>query len=186
MRLILRSDRPRVRYLVCVGRWVAVAALIVIPYFAHANDQPPMTADKLLSAGQQLSERTHYLEALDLLEEAKDMLEASQANQTGIYADVLYSLAETKIKARNLQGFPAYYVKTALQDIHAANKLREKLAHVLPQRLAEGYYLEGYIHKKFFMRKHEACIYLKKAETTDPGYAAAKRDLSELECEAQK
>jgi hypothetical protein len=161
-------------------------ALMAIPSFSHSNDLPAVTADKLLSAGQLLSERTHYLEALDVLEEAKDMLEASRANQTRLYAEVLYSLAETKIKARNLQGFPAYYVKTALQDIHAANKLREKLSDVVPQRLAEGYYLEGYIHKKFFMRKREACMYLKKAETIDPGYAAAKRELSELECELHK
>jgi hypothetical protein len=186
MRILVRADFSRRRYFVLVGWWLAIAALASLPSVPWANDKPAITADKLLSTGQLLIERTHYLEALDLLEEAKDMLEASRANHTAMYAEVLYSLAETKIKARNLQDFPAYYVKTALQEVQAANKLREKLSDVLPQKLAEGYYLEGYIHKKFFMRKREACIYLKKAKTIDPGHVAAKRELSELECDGQK
>ncbi len=186
MSVFLRSDLPRKRCFARVCQWLAMAALMSLPCFVYANDIPAVTAEKLLSAGQLLMERTHYLEALDLLDEAKDMLEASRMNQTPLYAEVLYTLAETKIKARNLQGFPAHYVKTALQDIQGANKLREKLSGVLPQKMAEGYYLEGYIHKKFFMRKREACRYLKKAETVDPGHAMAKRDLSELDCEEQK
>ncbi len=186
MSFFLRADfSPRLLF-VRVGRWLVIGALVWLPSVSLGNDQPGISADKLLSTGQLLTERTHYLEALDLLEEAKDMLDASGGNHTAMYADVLYSLAETKIKARNLQDFPAYYVKTALQEVQAANKLREKLSDVLPQKLAEGYYLEGYIHKKFFMRKREACIYLKKAKTIDPGNVATKRELSELECEEQK
>jgi tetratricopeptide (TPR) repeat protein len=186
MRFVPRSDPAPVRNFVRVGRWLVVAALISFPSLSHANDRPPMTADKLLSAGQSLSERTHYLEALDLLDEAKDMLEQSGGNQTALYAEVLYGLAQTKIKARNLQGFPAYYVKTALQEIHAANKLREKLPDVLPQRMAEGYYLEGYIHKKFFMRKVVARSCFEKAKKVDPGFAPALRELSELQGEERK
>lgn len=174
------------RHFVCIGRCLAVAALIAIPSLSHGKDQPAVTADKLLSAGQLLSERTHYLEALDLLEEAKDMLETSGAKQTAMYAEVLYDLAQTKIKARNLQGFPAYYVKTALQDIQAANKLREKLSDVLPQKMAEGYYLEGYVHKKFFMRKDVARTCFEKAKKIDPGFAPALRELSELQGEESK
>lgn len=163
-----------------------MAVLLPVSSLGHADEQPAITTDRLLGTGQLLTGKAHYLEALDLLEEAKDMLEASGRNDTATYAEVLYTLAETKIKARNLQDFPAYYVKAALQDVQAANKLREKLSDVLPQKLAEGYYLEGYIHKKFFMRKREACIYLKKAKTIDPGHVAAKRELSELGCEEQK
>jgi hypothetical protein len=186
MRILLRADFSRRRYFVLASWCAVMAALVPLSSPAHANDQPAITADKLLGTGQLLTERTHYLEALDLLEEAKDMLEASRQNHTAMYADVLYTLAETKIKARNLQDFPAYYVKTALQDVQAANKLREKLSEVLPQKLAEGYYLEGYIHKKFFMRKREARAYLRKAVAIDPGHAAAKRELSELEAGEQK
>jgi tetratricopeptide (TPR) repeat protein len=186
MRFFLKSDPTHGPNFMRVGRWLAIAALMALPSFSHANDQPTMTADKLLTAGQTLAERTQYLEALDLLDEAKDMLEASGADQTALYADVLYDLAQTKIKARNLQGFPAYYVKTALQEIHAANKLREKLSDVLPQKMAEGYYLEGYIHKKFFMRKDVARSCFKKATKIDSGFAPALRELSELQGEETK
>jgi hypothetical protein len=186
MRILLRADFSRRQYFVLASWCLAMAALVPLISLAHANDQPAITADKLLGTGQLLTGKAHYLEALDLLEEAKDMLEASGRNHTAMYAEVLYILAETKIKARNLQDFPAYYVKTALQDVQAANKLREKLSDVLPQKLAEGYYLEGYIHKKFFMRKSEARTYLRKAVAIDPGHAAAKRELSELEAGEQK
>jgi hypothetical protein len=186
MRIFLRAYFSRRRYFVLAGWWFVMAALVPLSSVAHANEQPAITTDRLLGTGQLLTEKAHYLEALDLLEEAKDMLEASGRNHTATYAEVLYTLAETKIKARNLQDFPAYYVKTALQDVQAANKLREKLADVLPQKLAEGYYLEGYIHKKFFMRKREARSFLRKAVTIDPGHAAAKRELSELEAGEQK
>jgi tetratricopeptide (TPR) repeat protein len=186
MKFFLRAYFLRRRYLVRVDRWLAIAVLMAIPCLSQANDQPAVTADKLLSAGQSLSERTHYLEALDLLEEAKDMLETSGAKPTAMYAEVLYDLAQTKIKARNLQGFPAYYVKTALQDIQSANKLRERLSDVLPQKMAEGYYLEGYIHKKFFMRKDAARTCFEKAKKIDPGFAPALRELYELQGEEPK
>jgi tetratricopeptide (TPR) repeat protein len=183
MRFFLRSDLAPKRNFLRVGLWLAMAALMSLPSLSNANDRHAITADKLLSAGQSLSERTHYLEALDLLDEAKDMLETSGKNQTALYAEVLYDLAQTKIKARNLQGFPAYYVKTALQEIQAANKLREKLSDVLPQKMAEGYYLEGYIHRKFFMRKDVARSCFQKAKNIDPGFAPALRELSELQGE---
>ena len=186
MQFLLRADSSPGYCFALVGRWLVLGALVLLPSLSHASDQPAITADKLLKTGQLLMEKTHYLEALDLLEEAKDMLSASGKNQTAMYAEVLYSLAQTKIKARNHQDFPAYYVKTALQDIQAANKLRERLADVLPQKLAEGYYLEGYIHKKFFMRKNAARLCFKKAMTIDPGSASAKRELNELDSEDQK
>ncbi|MGO9568323.1 MAG: hypothetical protein ACLP5H_12350 [Desulfomonilaceae bacterium] len=169
-----------------VGCWLVIGALTQLSSVARANDQSAITADKLLSTGQLLTERTHYLEALDLLQEAKDKLDAAGTNNTAMYADVLFALAQTKIKARNLQDFPAYYVKTALQDIQATNKLREKLSNVLPQKLAEGYYLEGYINKKFFVRKSAARSCFEKAKNIDPGSVAAKRELYELDAEEQK
>jgi len=183
---MLKTDLSPRRHFVLAGQWVVIAVLMWLPSVSAANDQPPKTADKLLSTGQLLAERTHYLEALDLLDEAKDMLETAGMKHTAMYAQVLYDLAHTKIKARNLQDFPAYYVKTALQDIQAANKLREKLSEVLPQNIAEGYFLEGYIHKKFFMRKNAAKYCLVKAKKVFPGYAPALRELSELEAEELK
>jgi hypothetical protein len=186
MRFILRADFSSRRYFVLVGCWLVIAVLTPLSSVARANDQSTITADKLLSTGQLLTGRTNYLEALDLLEEAKDTLAAAGMNHTAMYADVLFALAQTKIKARNLQDFPAYYVKTALQDIQATNKLREKLPNVLPQMLAEGYYLEGYINKKFFMRKNAARSCLEKAKKIDPGHSAAKRELYELDAEEQK
>ena len=51
-----------------VGWCLVIAALAPLLCVAHANDQPALTADKLLSTGQLLTEKTHYLEALDLLE----------------------------------------------------------------------------------------------------------------------
>jgi tetratricopeptide (TPR) repeat protein len=185
MKFLLKASLPPGRYFAFVGRWLVVATLVSVAAVSRSNDQP-ITADKLLNTGQMLAERTHYVEALDLLGEAKDMLEASGMNQTAIYADVLYTLAETKIKARNLQDFPALYVKTALQDIQVANKLREKLPDVLPQKLAAGYYLEGYIHKRFFRRKREARLLLEKAKNIDPGFIPAKREIYELDAEEKK
>jgi hypothetical protein len=88
--------------------------------------------------------------------------------------------AEAKIKGRLHQSFPASYVKTALEDIQTANRIREGVSGMLPQKLAEGYYLEGIIHKRFFMRKRQAVSCFVKAVTIDPGSVAAKRELSEL------
>jgi tetratricopeptide (TPR) repeat protein len=130
--------------------------------------------------GRSLVERTHYLEALDLLDEARDYLEVSGSDQPELYADILYELARAKIKARLYQNFPAYYVKTALEDIQASNRIRERLDKTVPQKLADGYYLEGFVHKKFFMRREQAEINFLKALKIDPGSVAAKRELSEL------
>ena len=64
------------------------------------------------SAGITLSDLTDYLEALDILSEAQDVMEASGLNESALYADILYTLAQTKIKARIHQNFPAFYVKS--------------------------------------------------------------------------
>lgn len=145
-----------------------------------AQNQAAVEAENLFKLGENLAEKRHYLEALDLLDEARDILESTGETGISLYGDVLFVLAQTKIKGRIHQDFSAYYVKTALQDIQAANKLREKLSGVLPQKLAEGYYLEGYIHKRFFLRRNLAFVCFDKAVKIDPGAVAAKRELSEL------
>lgn len=137
-------------------------------------------ARKLLRTGMILVDRTHYLEALDLLEEARDILDRDEKREPGLYGDVLYAIAEAKIKGRLHQTFSAYYVKTALEDIQRANRIREKISGMLPQKLARGYYLEGIIHKRFFMRKEKAMSCFVKAVNVDPSSVAAKRELSEL------
>ncbi|MBI4962589.1 MAG: hypothetical protein HY913_04870 [Desulfomonile tiedjei] len=154
--------------------------LLVLPRVALGGELEDAQAAKLLGTGQALAEKTQYLEALDLLQEARDILEGPGSKNPGILGDVLFALAQTKIKARLHQSFPAHYVKTALEDVQAANRLREKLPGILPQKLAEGYYLEGFIHKKFFMRRNKALACFLKAVNIDPGATAAKRELSEL------
>ncbi len=154
--------------------------VVLVPKELCATDAFPIGPEKLLKAGQELAENSHYLEALDLLEEARDILESNGAPQSSIYADVLFTIAQTKIKGRLHQNFSAYYVKTALHEIQTANKLRERLPDTVPQRLAEGYYLEGYIQKRFFMRNNQALACFTKAVNVDPGLAAAKRELSDL------
>ncbi|MBM4326649.1 MAG: hypothetical protein FJ118_05725 [Deltaproteobacteria bacterium] len=139
-----------------------------------------VTARALLHAGQNLAEKTHYLEALDLFEEARDLLDAAGQDQSREYADLLFAVAQTKIKGRLYQNFPAAYVKSALPDIQTANKLRERISEIPPQQMADGYYLEGFIHKKFFMRKEHARVCFTKAVSVYPGAVAAKRELSEL------
>ena len=166
--------------------WLAIALLLVSPRVVCGGELEEARAAKLLSTGQTLAVKTHYLEALDLLQEARDLLEGPGVKNVGVLGDVLFALAQTKIKARLHQGFPAHYVKTALEDVQAANRLREKLPGVLPQKLAEGYYLEGFIHKKFFMRREKALSCLVKAVNIDPGFAAAKRELSELITDADR
>ena len=156
------------------------AVIALVPAALYAADTLPIQVETLLKTGQELAEKSHYLEALDLLDEARDTLETNDSLKTSIYADVLFTLAQTKIKGRLHQNFPAHYVKTALQDIQAANRLRERLPEILPQRLAEGYYLEGYIQKRFFMRADEALACFTKAVKVDPGLGAAKRELSGL------
>jgi hypothetical protein len=161
-------------------RFLVLASLISIPHLVHAQGQTAPDAEKLMKTGHILADNTHYLEALDLLEKARDILDASGGDSSGLYADVMFALAQTKIKARLHQDFPANYVKTALQDVQSANKVREKIGGVLPQKLAEGYYLEGFIHKRFFMRKSAARTCFVRAVNIDPGSGAAKRELSEL------
>ena len=161
-----------------------ILATVLVHKGLYAADAPPVGPEKLLKAGQELAENSHYLEALDLLEEARDILENNGPPQSSIYADVLFTIAQTKIKGRLHQNFSAYYVKTALQDIQTANKLRERLPDIVPQRLAEGYFLEGYIQKRFFMRNNQAMACFSKAVNIDPGLAPAKRELSELSCKS--
>ncbi len=168
------------------GRILLFLDVIVVVFFmsslAHAQIQGPsdVQASKLLNMGKSLSERSHYLESLDLFEEARDILETSGMDNTALYSDVLHEMAKTKIKARLHQNFPAQYVRTALEDVQLSNRVWEKLSGASPQSLAEGYYLEGYIHKKFFMRMDQARSSFLKALRVDPASVAAKRELSEL------
>lgn len=170
----------------CIAAGPAWGALLVVAMTvlmaggageAAADSRRPQ---QLLRAGLDLSEQTHYLEALDLLEEARDILEAEGVTQTALYGDVLYALAETRIKGRIHQGFPAQYVKFALKEVQLANKVRERLRDLPPRKFAEGFFVEGYIQKKFFKRISEALACLEKAVSIDPGFAAAKRELGEL------
>lgn len=163
---------------------VLFSVILISSWASLSWTQTVVTQDlqvtKLLNVGRSLVERTHYLEALDLLDEARDYLEVSGSDQPELYADILYELARAKIKARLYQNFPAYYVKTALEDIQASNRIRERLDKTVPQKLADGYYLEGFVHKKFYMRREQAEINFLKALKIDPGSVAAKRELSEL------
>lgn len=147
---------------------------------AQSSVTSEVQASKLFVMAKSLAEKTHYLESLDLFDEARDILEASGLIGSGLYSDILHEMAKTKIKGRLHQNFPAQYVKTALEDIQISNRVREKLGDNLPQNLAEGYYLEGFIHKKFFMRMDQAQANFKKALRVDPSSVAAKRELSEL------
>lgn len=175
---VLKHSKSRV--LLCLIAAITMGQIAAgVP--AHAVEPQ---ASKLLQTGQVLAEKTHYLEALDLLNEAREIAEASDKQQTGFYADILYALAQTKIRGRLHQQFPAYYVKTALEDVQAANKVREAIPGILPQKLAEGYFLEGFVQKKFFLRRNEARACLEKAKNLDPGSAAVRRELFDLEATA--
>lgn len=145
-----------------------------------AAESQELQANNLVKMGTDLAERSRYLEAVEIFEEARNVLESAGLTSSMLYADAQFFLAQTMIKARLHQGFPAFYVKAALESVQSANKLREGLPKMLPQKLAEGYFLEGYIHKKFFMRRKEAAALLEKAVNIDPGSTAAKRELSEL------
>ncbi|MEJ2715550.1 MAG: hypothetical protein P8182_00160 [Deltaproteobacteria bacterium] len=180
MKLLLTTNASTRQSSVGISRWLIVMCILVLPSAALAANPAETRAEKLFKTAGELVQRTHYLEALDQLNEAKDLLDKAGLERTRLYGDVLFSLAETKIKGRLHQGFPASYVKSALKDVQAANKLREKLPDILPQQLAAGYYLEGFIHKKFFMRKETALSCFVKAVNIDPGSTAAKRELSEL------
>jgi hypothetical protein len=162
---------------VCFG---IVALALIVATVARAADPPAIQAERLLKAGQELVRNTQYLEALDLLDEAATILANAGITDSAMNGDVLYALAETKIKGRVHQGFPAGYVKSALKDVQAANKVRERIPDILPQTLAKGYYLEGFIQKRFFRRSSEASACFVKAVQVDPNFTAAKRELSEL------
>jgi thioredoxin-like negative regulator of GroEL len=137
-------------------------------------------ASQLYSAAHDLMGKTHYLEALDLLDDARAILVAADMDAGKQFADILFAMAEAKTKGRLYQQFPAAMVKSALKEVQAATRLWERLHGIPAQKLSQGYYLEGYIHKRFFMRSREAVACFKKAVTVDPGNAAAKRELSEL------
>jgi tetratricopeptide (TPR) repeat protein len=161
-------------------------AVLLLPSGLFAAEAVTIGPEKLLQTGQELAEKTHYLEALDLLEEARDILDSNGSPRGSLYADVMFTLAQTKIKGRLHQNFSAHYVKTALQDIQTANKLRERIPEVVPQRLAEGFFLEGHIQKRFFMRTNQAMACFSKAVNIDPGLAPAKRELFELMLQESK
>jgi hypothetical protein len=156
------------------------AIILFILTSALASPSPDLLVKRLLQTGRTLADGTHYLEALDQLGEARDMLELSGKTKSRIYGDVLYAIAETKIRGRIHQRFSASYVKSALTDVQACNRLRERLPNILPQQLAQSCYLEGVIHKRYFHRFAEACSLLRKSVSLDPANAAAKRELSEL------
>jgi len=160
--------------------------VLLLPSGLFAAEAGAIGPEKLLQTGQELADKSHYLEALDLLEEARDILDNNGSPQGPMYADVLFTLAQTKIKGRLHQSFSAHYVKTALHDIQTANKLRERLPDIVPQRLGEGFFLEGYIQKRFFMRTNQAMACFSKALKIDPGLAPAKRELAELELQGSK
>ncbi len=164
--------------------FVILTMKAVCPVMVSAGQD--VLPQELMKAGIGLMESTHYLEALDHLNEAKDALESNGQTESGLYAEVMLILAETKLRARLHQNFPAYYVKTALEDVQLANKLHERLSGVMPQKLAEGYFLEGFIQKNFFMRYDLAAQIFSKAVTVDPSLTAAKRELSELIAEGKR
>lgn len=160
---------------------LAILMMVMCAGPAFAAEQYSGTVEKLVKTGTFLTEKNHFLEALDLFQEAGDILEASSATAGEPYARVLFMLSQTKVKARIHQNFPAGYIKTALQDVQTSNRIREKLPGVVSQSLAEGYFLEGYIHKHFFMRKSQAIICFTKAVSVDPRFVAARRELFDLE-----
>jgi tetratricopeptide (TPR) repeat protein len=154
--------------------------LMIPPTQAQSRTTDALFAKRLYRTGLELIKRTRYLEAIEMLEEAGNILEKNQDTKSLFYADALYAKAEAKIKARIHQGFPAIYVKTALKDTQMANQIRAKNSDALPLKLAESYYLEGYIHKRFFMRGKLARELFMKCIKLDPGHSAAKRELSEV------
>lgn len=159
---------------------LSVGLVLCVAFGVWAAEGGTVTPEQLLNCGRGLVDQTHYLEALDVLQEACDQLEHDNNTQSELYADTLFGLAQAKIKGRIHQRFPAYYVKTALENVKKSNKLLERITGVLPQKLSAGYFLEGYIHWNFFRRKPQAVSCFVKAVNVDTGNAAAKRALSEL------
>jgi hypothetical protein len=163
--------------------WAVSVLIAVVGYVAGvagASEAIQARSEKLLKEGRELSDKQFYMEALDILVEARDFMEASEDKENRIYAEILFIMAQTKIKARLLRNFPAYYVKTALEDVKTSNRILDRLPGVLPQKIAQGYFLEGFIQKKFFMRRDKAIYCFNRAVSADPGFSAAKRELSEL------
>ncbi len=160
--------------------WLVVVLGAIGPSSAWGQTPDLVKADRFLQAGMALSEKTHYLEALDLLDDARMLIEKVGNQNSPLYADVLFALALTKIKGRIHQDFPAFYVKSARKDIEDSNRLRGKLPGVLPQKLAEGLYLEGTIHQRFFKGERKAHDCFSRCVEVDPGNAACKRELSPL------
>lgn len=159
---------------------VSVGLVLCLAFGVGAAENGNVRAEQLLESGRGLVDQTHYLEGLDLLQEARDQLEHRGVTQSELYAEVLFNLAQAKIKGRIHQNFPAHYVKAALKDVKEANKLMERISGVVPQKLSAGYFLEGYIHWNFFRKKPQAVSSFVKAVNVDAGNAAAKRALSEL------
>jgi hypothetical protein len=125
MNLHRNTRSQTVKVLVRKAAWLMLAIAFLTPRGVLGGDLEEAQAAKLLSTGQVLAEKTHYLEAFDLLQEARDMLGEPNMKNAGVLSDVYFALAQAKIKARIHQGFPAHYVKTALEDVQMANKLRE-------------------------------------------------------------
>lgn len=187
MNLPGKSVKYRDRQIVRVTQWVVVVtAILVLVSPVPGDELPEAKAGRLLKVGLTLAEKTHYLEALDPLTEAADLLEEAGKQTTRVYADVLFAIAQTNTRGRIHQDFPAAYIKGALKNVQAANKLRERFQDIPAQQLAQGYYLEGFIHKRFFLRTEKALACFRKAVNVDPGFAAAKRELSELVGQADR
>ncbi len=174
----LKTDNPaRTGALGLIGA-ALLGFLIARAFFAPVCAAEAVTGEHLYRTGVDLMEKSRYLEALDLFSEARRMLEADGKRDTRLFSDLLYAIASTKIRGRLHQSFPALYVKTALKEIEQANSLREKLSDAPARQLAEGYFLEGFIHQRFFKRKREAREIFQRAIKVDPGFAPAKRALS--------
>lgn len=166
---------------------VLTATIAGITAISAAEDSKSSDrVESLLQAGRSLADRTHYLEALDHFNEARDLLDRAGLQETRIYGDIVAASAKAKIKGRLHQQFPAQYVKMALREAQLAVELREMLKEVPPQQLAESYFLEGFIQKRFFRRTDPARESLEKAVRAYPGFAAAKRELGELKLQTKK
>lgn len=162
---------------------IMIAAIVSIRLGGNcfAADYDSSRARSLYRTGLVLIDNTAYLEALDCLGEAEQILEAAGETESRAYSDILYAKAEAKMKGRIHQDFCAAYVKSALKDVLAANKLRETLTDIPAQTLAEGYYLAGIIQTKFIpSRRENGYRCLEKCVTVNPGSAACKRELSGL------
>jgi hypothetical protein len=173
-------SRAGVTFLILLA---AVTAAITIGGAGNcrAGDYDLSKVRSLYRSGLVLIDKKSYLEALDCLSEARQILEKSKSENSREFSDILYAMAEAKMKGRIHQGFSAAYVKSALKDVLAANKVRETMTDIPAQTLAEGYYLAGIIQTKFIpSRREDGYRCLEKCVTVNPGSAACKRELSGL------